>query len=110
MATNDGIGNDVRDPFPGISAGCTGQFCAPGSAGASGRAADDTGRVAVTSPTGAFYDRDIAPGSAVTQPGQAAVSPLSPGPAPDYVNTGAGDGRAGHYQRYPWQAPDGGRQ
>lgn len=98
MAVNDGIGNPVHDPFPGISSGAEGPFRAPGSAGASGQPADSAS-AEVTPATGASQDRYQ--GSAGTvRPGQSEATVISPGPQDAYVDTGAGKGNPNPY-RHP---------
>jgi hypothetical protein len=102
MAVNDGIGNDIRDPFPGISAGVPN--LSPGTPGASGDAADDEGAGRVTFPSGAWQPGARYPASSggTVLPDQMGTSPVSPGPAQHYVDTGAGRGDANPY-RHPAQ-------
>jgi hypothetical protein len=93
-----------RESFPGVATGAdtTG---APGTAGASGRAADSAGAT-VTPPWGGHQDRY--PASAGTlQPDQDTPSVITGGDG-GYHDTGAGSGRAGHYPRKSWQQPNGG--
>ena len=97
------------ESFPGIATGAE-STNAPGTTGAAGAAADDTGAGRVTYPSGAWQPGARYPASTggTVMPDQVSDSPISPGPADDYVSTGAGDGRAGHFPRRPWQQPDGG--
>jgi hypothetical protein len=93
----------VADPFPGIRLpDGTG---APGSSGASGRAADDRPAGEVTPPWGPSQDaaRYSASTGGTAEPGQVAGSPISPGPESDYSDTGAGRGAGSHYPRRSWQ-------
>jgi hypothetical protein len=98
--------DEMRDPFPGIRWGGP---SAPGSAGASGGAADSEPAGAVTPPWGPSQPAARYPASTggTVEPGQADASRISPGPQADYSDTGAGAGHAGHYPRRDWQAPDG---
>jgi hypothetical protein len=102
MAINDGIGNPVRDPFPGIA--LPDGSGAPGSAGASGRPADSAGAT-VTPPAGTSQDRYPAAAGTV-QPDQVSTNQIVPGPASGLTSTGAGQGSGSHYPRRSWQ--DGG--
>lgn len=105
MAVNDGIGNDIRDPFPGIAPWGN---RAPGSAGASGAAADDTGAGPVTPATGAWQPAARYPASTggTVQAGQVDANAIEPGPAGAYADTGAGSGSGSHYPRRPGQQPN----
>jgi hypothetical protein len=100
MAANDGIGNPVRDPFPGIRLpDGTG---APGSGGARGDAADDAATM-VTPMTGAHQDRYSGHAGTV-EPGQSEPTAINPNQGTgSYTDTGAGQGSGQHYPRRPWQ-------
>ena len=109
MAAYDQPG--FRGPTPSSPGGFDQRSgAAPGTAGDTGSAADDTGAGAVTLPSGAWQEgaRYPATTSGTLQPDQTDVSPISPGPQDDYSDTGAASGRAGHWKRYGWQQPDGG--
>jgi len=100
VAINDGIGNPVRDPFPGVSSGAdstgaSGSYpsspdVSPGAAVPSG----DSGipgvgtTVPLSSQAGPGHSTSTAP------PGTTATSAISPGPYEGYVSTGAGGGNA----------------
>ena len=102
MAANDGE-HPVSDLFGVRLPDGTG---APGSAGASGRAADDRPAGPVTLPgIGAWQpdSRYDAATGGTAEPGQVADSPISPGPESDYSDTGAGRGSGSHYPRRSWQ-------
>jgi hypothetical protein len=93
----------VPDPFPGIRLpDGTG---APGTAGASGRAADDTPAGRVTLPQlgvwqeGARYDAST---NGTVLAGQSEPSVITGGDG-GYTDTGAGSGRASHFPRRDWQ-------
>jgi cytochrome c1 len=119
VAVNDGIGNPVQDPFPGISAGA--DSSAPGSSGAS--ASQTSGPVVgspVVSVPGASSQVPASRPTVTVTAGDtsgmsddlpAHASQIMPGPAPDYLSTGAGGGRArvDSSGRYPWQQPAGGQ-
>src|SRR5262249_2784528 len=99
VAINDGIGNDIKDPFPGVSAGVPNH--APGSAGASGSAADSAGTTVV--PPDGSWQNAFPAASGTVQPGQVSDSAIVPGPSSGLASTGAGSGGTGHWKRYPWQ-------
>lgn len=92
--------------FPGIRSGAD-AFRPPGTTGASGSAADDTGAGPVTLPSGAWQPaaRYLASTGGTTQPGQSETTAISPGPQPGYVDTNSGRGRVmtNELDRYPWQ-------
>lgn len=98
-----------REFMPGMASGAD-STGAPGSRGAAGDAADNASAGPVSIPmigswqSTSRYDADT---SGTMQAGQTDASVISPGPAADYADTGAGDGRAGHWKRYDWQQPDG---
>lgn len=112
VAANDGE-HPVTEVFPGITAPQTSG--APGSAGdrSSPGTVPLTGSsglpgVGTVMPVGSQAD----PGTGtVNQPGQTAESVISPGPAQDYADTGAGGGRArvDSGRRFDWQQSPGGQ-
>jgi hypothetical protein len=104
VAINDGIGKDVRPPFPGIETGIPNH--APGSRCASGAPADDIAAGPVSLPMiGAWQESSRYDGGATStmMAGQTDDSAISPGPAGAYGDTGAGAGRGSHYPRRDWQ-------
>jgi hypothetical protein len=105
MAANDGE-HPVSELFGVRLPNTTG---APGTAGASGDADDDTGAGRVTPPWGPSQAsaRYPASTSGTVMPDQVSDSPISTGPERDYSDTGAGRGSGSHYPRRPWQQSDG---
>lgn len=78
---------------------------AGGSQGASGQA-DDAVPTMITPPSGAWYDRHGVSTHGSIMPGQDDTSVISPGPAGDYVDTGASDDPDSHtdaWGRFDWQ-------
>jgi hypothetical protein len=102
VAVNDGIGNDVRPSFPGLQTGAPNR--APGTAGASGDAADDAG-TRITFAGGNWQPAARVPvaTSGTVLPDQVSTNQIVPGPQDGLSSTGAGDGRAGHFPRRSWQ-------
>jgi hypothetical protein len=97
------------DPPFGMSQGIA-HTGAPGTRGAGGRAPDDMPAGEVTPPGGVWQDRPVMDTSGTLQPGQLTegISGLGSGETVPFTSsTGAGDGTAGHWKRYGWQAPDG---
>lgn len=104
-------------PFPGIVSGTESKFRPPGSQGitAPATAGPVVGTPVVSTPGMSSQPAEGRPTLPVTSgdtssmsddlPAHASV--LVPGPESDLLSTGAGDGRAGHFTRYPWQQPDG---
>ena len=101
MAANDGD-HPTRELFGVPLPSSTG---APGTSPATGRARADSAGTTVTGPAGSWQDR-FAAVSGTVQPGQSEDSPVSPGPAQDYVSDGPKPDRSGHYPRRDWQQPD----
>jgi hypothetical protein len=109
-AINDGIGNEIRDPFPGVSAGTH-----------SGAAGSSPPR---PSPPGAALSGDSGiPGSGVTAPlealagqghtntvlpGQSSPSVIMPVDETGLTSTGAGRGSMDHWNRHDYQQEPGG--
>lgn len=99
MAVNDGIGNDIRDPFPGVRPWGN---RAPGSQGDS--PGETFGPVVGTPVVSNLYGSSQLPQNRPTLPVTAGdsssmssdecaqESPISPGPAGRYTSTGAGEG------------------
>lgn len=118
MAINDGInpGNEVRPSFPGLPlpAG-TG---APGSQGdtAAESAGTQVGDPIVSNPYGSSQVPENMPRvsvlsgdtSGMSSDQAVQASPITPGPASQYLSTGAGSGSGAHYPRRPGQQPNGG--
>jgi hypothetical protein len=102
VAINDGIsGGDVRPSFPGLETGAEGAFRAPGSPGASGDAADDTGtRITFAGGNWQPAARVAVSTSGTVMPNQDDVSQIAPGPQSGYYRTGAGQGDPNPY-RHP---------
>ena len=98
MAINDQYTGDF---FPGISSGAEGLFRAPGSAGASGSAADSAGTT-VTPPWGGSQDRYPASTGGTVQPGQNEDG-FAGMPESFTTSTGAGRGNPD-----PYDHPSGG--
>jgi hypothetical protein len=100
----NGDGGRIADFF-GMDASGYYDSRAPGSRGASGRAADDVSAGPVTPPTGAWQPgaRPVADTSGTVMPGQVDTSLLAPGPHVDYVDTGAGHGGTDAWPRHDWQ-------
>src|SRR2546429_664718 len=97
MAKNDGIGNDIADPFPGIRPWGNRP---PGSAGdlASQSAGPVVGSPVVSAPYGSSQLPANRPALAVKSGDTSSMSsdqaaqssPISPGPSSAYTDTGAG--------------------
>jgi hypothetical protein len=110
VAANDGE-HPVRETFPGIPVPDT--TGAAGSAGARTPAPSkpwapgtESGIPGVGVPMSLYLQLDAQGARAVTLPGQLNEMLSGLGPE-DIADTGAGRGRAGHWDRYDWQPPDG---
>jgi hypothetical protein len=76
---------------------------APGSPGGHGQAADNVTGVRVTSPTGGYYDQNLASTGGTVEPGQSDPSAIAPDAGGSFTDTGAGQGGTDHWKRYSWQ-------
>ena len=102
MAANDGD-HPVTSVFGFDLPDGTG---APGSKGSRPPAPDDVPAGEITPPGGQWWDRPSTNTGGTSQPGQ--LSEDLSGLGADFTATsGAGQGKAGHYDRYDWQNPDG---
>jgi hypothetical protein len=104
MAINDGIGNPVRDPFPGVELPAGTGLA--GTAHPRGPAPDDRPAGEITGPAGTWWDRKSTTTHGTLQPGQ--LDEGFSGLGADFTaDSGAGKGTAGHWSRFDWQQPDG---
>lgn len=94
MAIND----PIRELFPGINApdGTGAPGSDPGSSGT------DSVSATVTDPTGSPWNRFTTQTHGTIQPGQNDDGLIGVS-THDITNTGAGDGSASHFPRFPWQ-------
>jgi hypothetical protein len=110
VAANDGE-HPVREMFPGVMV--------PDSTGAAGSTGDRTpppdedvpagqsGLPGVGTELPLTVQAGLGSSASTSQPGQTAASVISPGPAQDYADTGAGQGSTDHWARRDYQQAPG---